>query len=195
MHPNPSSATDFIDLTAWGFIVLGVVAVVVCAGQLLYLAALIPIGQITAATRELAQSLAWPPWAKAIVRYLPQWLAMIAVLSLATAWAAHALLQRREWARKAFVILLWAGAAANLAGVPLPFFVDLSPAPLLSVLSPEWQRILGPMVSATSSAYAWTAAATALVFAALFAWSARILQSDAARREFAPLDLRRAAAT
>jgi type IV secretory pathway VirB2 component (pilin) len=183
-HAKPASRSEFIDLTAWGFLGLGVFAALLGAGQLIYLVALIPIGQITQVTHEMAQTLAWPGWARTLVKYLPQWLVALTVLSLFTVWASLGLLKRREWARMTFVVMMWAGVAANLVGAVLPFYVDLSPAPMIATLPPEWRDLFGAMLTSSAGAFAWTAALSALVFAGLFAWTAIILQSKKVRQEF-----------
>lgn len=181
---NAAPRSEFVDMTAWGFIGLGVFGALLGAGQLVYLAVLIPIGQITQVMHDMAHTLPWPEWARILVRHLPQWLLSMTAISLLTIWTAVGLMRRREWARKAFVIMMWAGVVANLAGAVLPFRADFSPASLVTILPPEWRSFFGSMLASSQASFAWTAALSAVLFAGLFAWTGVVLQSENVRREF-----------
>lgn len=60
-----------------------------------------------------------PPLLDWLVRHMVSLSVLSGVLSLGVAWISWALLQRREWARQAFIVVLALVALANFAGIPL----------------------------------------------------------------------------
>lgn len=184
VQTSHSSRSAFVDLTAWSFMAIGTLGALFGIGQLIFLLVVIPVGQLTAATRELAMSLPWPTWARMMVQYLPHLLLGTVALCALTVWAARALLRRREWARKIFVVMMWLGVVANLFGAVSPFFFEFSIDSILAIAPPEWRGWVGSMLSSSAAAFAWTTASSAIVFAVLFAWTAVVLQRGNVRREF-----------
>jgi hypothetical protein len=167
----------FVTLVAWMFLLIGVLGIV--------------SGVVEQATQGawalgLAQRdpALLPPLTRALLRFLPAVIASGVVLSGAMAVCALGLLQRLEWARRAFIALLAVTIAMNLAGLWLQqeflqLLVDTTrrQAPLPASAS----EVLDGVVSAAR----WMAAGATLAATVALASIIRRLLSPAVRQEFA----------
>ncbi|MBL8520545.1 MAG: hypothetical protein JNK75_07710 [Betaproteobacteria bacterium] len=181
---GPAARSDFVTLTAWAFIGLGLLMGLLHVAQLAYLLAVVPLEHLDAVLADMAASRPWPEWMRLVVRRLPAWLATVTLLSLLCVAAGVALLQRRPWARVLFIVLMVLGVVAHVAGAVLPFVLDLSPAPLFELVPPEWRGLVTHSGESSGAQFKWTLSTTSLAFAALFGWTAWVLHSPRVRAEF-----------
>lgn len=175
---NVGARSRFVTITAWVFIVLGLMASV---SALLQNAAASSLpGQIAVAGASLPQ-----PWLTAwLLGYLPWVLGAGLLVSVSTLAAAVGLLLRLEWARRAFICLLLMAIAINLGGLWLQQEVMLSlvHATLQQApMSPGVANVFGGFVVAARS----MAVLVTLGGCALMAWIAWRLTQPTIRQEFA----------
>lgn len=174
---NVGSRSLFITVTAWAFILLGLMATVSAVVQQATLAGMTP-------GWALQLSAPLPAWVQLLAGYLPWFVGAGMLLSIALLAAAIGLLYRLEWARRVFIGLLLLAIAANLAGLWLQqeVMVSLVDATLgRSALPPQVAGVFGGFVTAART----MAAVVTLVGCALMAWIVRRLMSTSARQEFA----------
>jgi hypothetical protein len=176
--------SDVVDSLAWSFLIFGVACALLNLVQWIWIQLTISSADMAMVVREMRSARTLPSWLLWMLEHVHVWLAALFAASTLTALAAWALLKRYEWARLTWVVMLWLGAAANLAGAVLPFLPSTEPGLIESLkplLQPEWAAWL----SASSTGSAWTIAGCAVAFAVLFGWSAWCLGSPAIRAEFA----------
>ncbi|WP_254459590.1 hypothetical protein [Xanthomonas sacchari] len=178
--PMPAARNQTIDAMAKLSLLLGVLSLLYALGQALLLMAL-PDGAVEDVLREAGLPL--PPllqWCVVHAQALSWLSALLAAGLCAASWA---LLQRRDWARRAFIVFLVVTAAANFAVLPLLWqLIDLLQAwaPLHAFDPQQLQHdlALGRITLMISGAL------TALVFAGLHGWLVYQLCRPAIRAEF-----------
>ncbi len=175
---NVGSRSRFVTVTAWVFIVLGLLT---SASALVQNAAVTSLpGQIALAGTPLPQPLV-TGW---LLGYLPWVVGAGLVLSVATLAAAVGLLLRLEWARRTFIALLLVAIVVNLGGLWLQQEVMLS---LVSVtlhqapMPPLVADVFGGFVVAARS----MAVLVTLAGCAMLGWIAWRLTLPTIRQEFA----------
>ncbi|KHL59017.1 hypothetical protein [Xanthomonas cannabis] len=178
----PQPHGGFVSPLAWVSLLLGVVSALANLLQIV-LIALTP----DAASLGLPKGITLPhSWQWLIDHALSLSVAGV-VLSAAFAWLSWALLQRREWARVGFVVVLVVTGLLNFGGLALigPLFdgvQTLLPAEVLQ--SPEWPQMQARLQATRQMAFILTGlgvVAIGCVHAAL-AWR---LCTPAVRAEFA----------
>ncbi|WP_371180647.1 hypothetical protein [Xanthomonas sacchari] len=178
--PLPAVRNQTIDAMAKLTLLLGGLSLLYGIGQALLLLAL-PDGAIEGALREAGLPL--PPLLQWCVTHALALSWLTALLSAALCAAAWALLQRRDWARRAFIVFLVVTAAANFAALPLlwQLFDLLHAWTLQQGVDPQQLQhdlALGRITLMVSGAL------TALVFAGLHGWLVYQLCRPAIRAEF-----------
>lgn len=114
---------------------------------------------------------------------------LLATGALATLCVAVALLRRRSWARRAFVILMGLGVIGVLGGAALtPLTFGLLPDAASGAAAPDASPDASPMAELVVVLGLTIVIATLLLV--LFAWSGWRLTTPAARAEFASDDAR-----
>lgn len=177
----PRSA--FVSALGWSFLLLGILFAMINLVQWSWVTLLQSPQDMQAAVRDMRAARMFPEPILFLFEHIRLWLAAMSALSIVTAIAAWGLLCRREWARLAFIIMLWLGVAANLAGVALPFMAS-EPS--------EWRASMSALLPAEARAeaeamftmFTYAASVIALLFAAGFAWTAWRLMAPAIRDEF-----------
>ena len=175
---NVGARSRFVTVTAWVFIVLGLMASVSAVVQNAAASSL--PGQIAVAGTALPH----PGLTAWLLGYLPWVLGTGLLVSVSTLGAAVGLLLRLEWARRAFIGLLGLAIAINLGGLWLQQEVMLSlvQATLLQApLPPAVADVFGGFVVAARS----MAVLVTLGGCALMAWIAWRLTLPTIRQEFA----------
>lgn len=175
---NVGSRSLFVSVTAWVFIVLGIVAAALAVIQGAATASLLPGFGLGLDVKPL-QGLT-----KVLAAHLP-WVAGAALaLSIGTLAASVGLLVRLEWARRAFIVMVVLAIVANLAGVwlqqeLLQGLIDhtLSRAPLPR----EAAGVFGGFATAARAAAVTLSIGTCL----LLAWIIQRLNTQDVRQEFA----------
>lgn len=175
---NVGSRSLFVSVTAWVFILFGVVASALSVIQGASIASLLPAFNLSL---DVA-----PPQGlmKVLTGHLP-WVAAVGLtLSIGTLVAAVGLLLRLEWARRAFIAVVLLAIVANLAGLwlqqeLLQALIDhtLSRTPLPR----EAAGVFGGFATAARAAAVTLSLATCL----LLAWIIARLSTQAVRQEFA----------
>jgi hypothetical protein len=175
---NVGSRSLFVTVTAWVFIVLGLLA---SASALVQNATALSLpGQIALAGTPVPQPLL-TGW---LLAYLPWVVGAGLVVSVATLVAAVGLLLRHEWARCTFIGLLGVAIVVNLAGLWLQQEVMLSLVDATlqrATLAPQVAGVFGGFVVAARS----MAVLVTLAACALMAWIAWRLTQPMVRQEFA----------
>lgn len=175
---NVGSRSLLVSITAWVFIVLGVVATALAVIQGAATASLLP-GFGLALDGQPLHGLA-----KILLAHWP-WVAGAAVaLSIGTLAAAIGLLLRLEWARRAFIVVAVLAIVANLAGLwlqqeLLQGLIDQTLA--RTPLPRETAGVFGGFITAARAA----AVALSLATCVLLAWVIQHLNTQAVRQEFA----------
>ena len=168
----------FVTVTAWVFIVVGVVASATALVQNAAVAALVPGLHVAGDTHPL------PLLTGLLTGYLPWVVGAGLVISLATLASAIGLLVRLNWARRVFIGMLAVAIVANLAGLWLQQEVmqsvvssTLSGAPI----PPQALGVFGGFVTAARV----MATLVTLGACTMLAWIIRSLMSPRVRQEFA----------
>lgn len=178
--PLPAARNQTIDAMAKLSLLLGVLSLLYSLGQALLLMTL-PDGAIEGVLREAGLSL--PPLLQWCVTHALALSWLSALLSAGLCAASWALLQRRDWARRAFIVFLVVTAAANFAVLPLLWqLLDLlqawAPQHAFDPQQLQHDLALGRITLMVSGAL------TALVFAGLHGWLVYQLCRPALRAEF-----------
>lgn len=167
----------FVTLTAWAAIVLAAIACAFGVIQQAALASWVP-GLDAAVQAEPV-----PAASGLMLSYLPWVVGAGMLVSVALLVAAAGLLMRLEWARRAFIGLVIAAIAANLAGLWLQheFVQSLVDATLRDTALPR--AAVGVFGGFVTAAQVLSGVVT-LVACALLAWVIRRLMSPKVRQEF-----------
>jgi hypothetical protein len=175
---NVGSRSVFVSVTAWVFILLGVVASALSVIQGASIASLLPAFNFGLNVAPLQGLM------KVLTSHLP-WVAAIGLtLSIGTLAAAIGLLLRLEWARRAFIALVLLAIVANLAGLWLQ--QELLQALIDHTLSRAPLPLEAVGVFGGFAAVARAAAVTlSLVTCGVLAWIVARLNTQAVRQEFA----------
>ncbi len=175
---NVGSRSLFVSVTAWVFILFGVVAIALSVIQGASTASLLPAFNLGLDVAPLQG------WVQVLASHLPSVAAIALTLSIGTLVAAIGLLLRLEWARRAFIALVLLAIVANLAGLwlqqeLLQALIDhtLSRAPLPL----EAVGVFGGFAAVARVAAVMLSLATCL----LLAWIVARLSTQAVRQEFA----------
>jgi hypothetical protein len=175
---NVGARSLFVTVTAWVFIVLGLMASISAVVQNATASSL--PGQIAVAGSALPQ-----PWLTAwLLAYLPWVVGAGLVVSVATLAAAVGLLLRLEWARRTFIGMLGLAIVINLAGLWLQQELMLSvvQATLMQATLPaQVAGVFGGFVVAARS----MAMVVTLAGCGMLAWIAWRLTLPTVRQEFA----------
>jgi hypothetical protein len=176
---NVGARSLFVTLTAWVFILLGVLASASALIQNAQVASLMVGGFYHPVD---VKSL--PPVSGLLMTYLPGVLAAGLALSLATLASAVGLLMRLDWARRVFIGVLATAIVVNLAGLWLQHEV------VQSVVSTTLTRATLPAQVLDVFGGFVTAARVMAVLVTLgacmvLAWIIRSLMSPVIRQEFA----------
>ena len=164
---GPTQST-FVTALAWILIAFGCLGVVIAIMQNVMVNFVFP--QMSAPSGEAN---AFPLTAFRIMAAT-----MLAVTAL-VAYAAYALLRRRNWARRTYVVLFAVGAAWNVIWV-LIFIVAI----FFGMSLPLGAFPMPTGADAAFKVFIITYAVFALAMAALFAWLAKRLHSPAVKAEF-----------
>jgi hypothetical protein len=175
---NVGSRSLFVSITAWVFIVLGVMVSALALVQGASIASLLPGLALSFGSKPLQGFVgllaAKMPWVTGVT----------VALSAATLAAAIGLLLRLEWARRAFIVLVVLAIVANLVGVwlqqeLLQGLIDqtLSRTPLPR----EAAGLFGGFATAARIAALTLSVATCL----LLGWVIQRLNTPSVRQEFA----------
>ncbi len=172
---NVGSQSRLVTLTAWFFIFLAAFAVV---------AAVVQNAATGSQLAGHAPASALPTLTRFLMAYLPWVVGSGLALSLATLVAAVGLLMRYEWARRAFIGLLFVAIVANLAGLWLQSEVLQSVVTSTLGRTPLPQQALDLVGGFVTASRAMGAVLT-LGACALLGWLVRLLMSPQVRQEFA----------
>lgn len=167
-----------VTLTAWVFIVLGVLASASALVQNAVVASLVPGMHVSGDTQPLPLLTGW------LIGYLPWVVGAGLAMSLATLASAIGLLVRLDWARRVFIGVLTLAIVANLAGLWLQQEV------VQSVVSATLTRApIPPQALGVFGGFVTAARVMAIVFTlgacTMLAWIIRSLMSPRVRQEFA----------
>ncbi|RYE98780.1 MAG: hypothetical protein EOO78_15780 [Oxalobacteraceae bacterium] len=172
----------FVTPLAWVSLLLGVVS---ATSNLLQIAmiALMP----DAATLGLPEGITLPASLQWLIDHAVSLSVIGVVLSVAFAWLSWALLQRREWARVGFVVVLLVTGLLNVGGLALigPVFEGVQamlPADVLH--SPEWPQLQARLQATRQAALLLTGLGVVAI-GCLHAGLAWRLCTPAVRAEFA----------
>ncbi|MEA9589376.1 MULTISPECIES: hypothetical protein [Xanthomonas] len=179
---SPQSNGGFVSPLAWVSLLLGAVSALANLFQIVVLLA-VP----DATTLALPLGMTLPPSWQWVIDHGMALSVIGVVLSVAFAWLSWALLQRREWARIGFVVVLIVTGLLNFAGLALigPLFDGVQamlPADVLH--SPEWPQMQARLQATQQMALVLTGAG-ALAIGCVHAALAWRLCKPAVRAEFA----------
>ncbi len=168
----------FVTVTAWVFIVVGVVASATALVQNAAVAALVPGLHVAGDTHPL------PLLSGLLMGYLPWVVGAGLVISLATLASAIGLLVRLNWARRVFIGMLAVAIVANLAGLWLQQEVMQSVVSSTLGGAPIPPQVLGVFGGFVTAARVMATLVT-LGACTMLAWIIRSLMSPRVRQEFA----------
>jgi hypothetical protein len=175
---NVGARSLFVTVTAWVFIVLGLLASVSALVQNATASSL--PGQVALTSTPLPQPLL-TGW---LLAYLPWVVGAGLLVSVATLAAAAGLLLRLEWARRTFIVLMGVAIGINLGGLWLQqeLMLSLVDATLQqAAMPPGLAGVFGGFVAATRS----MAVLVTLGGCAMLGWIAWRLTLPPIRQEFA----------
>ncbi|WP_372524820.1 hypothetical protein [Piscinibacter sp.] len=168
----------FVTVTAWVFIVVGVVASATALVQNAAVVALVPGLHVAGDTHPL------PLLSGLLMGYLPWVVGAGLVISLATLASAIGLLVRLNWARRVFIGMLAVAIVANLAGLWLQQEVMQSVVSSTLGGAPIPPQVLGVFGGFVTAARVMATLVT-LGACTMLAWIIRSLMSPRVRQEFA----------
>jgi hypothetical protein len=178
--PVPRSA--FVTNIAWSFIVLAGLAIVWALLQNVVFNVLVGARDIEAVISDARSAGVMPDMLALVFRHMRSLLLLTLALSVLTFVASIALLKRRNWARLVFIVMMWLGVAGNLGGLWLGHEV-LAGAPMQEMLKTLTAAAGIPMEGLVQDMQ-MASVLIAIVFAALFAWTAVRLSSQEIKNEF-----------
>ncbi|MCC5092371.1 MULTISPECIES: hypothetical protein [Xanthomonas] len=180
--PAPATRGGFVTPMAWVSLLLGVASALTNLLQIL-LIVLVPGSTALPLPPGMRMPASWQ-W---LIDHGVSLSALGVVLSVAFAWMSWALLQRREWARIGFVLVLVITGLLNFGGLALigPLFDGLQsmlPADILH--SPEWPQMQARLQTTRLMALLLTGIGALVIalFQCALAWR---LCAPAVRAEFA----------
>ena len=180
--PASAPRSAFVTSLAWSFIVLGALGVLMALFQMLMYAMTMAVVDMETVISEAKSAGVMPDAVAVVFRYMLWILVSTLGLSILTLAGSVALLQRKEWARLLFIVLLWLGAALNLAGLWLEY-VLLNGAPMQEMMKSMTAEAGVPAEGMMQSVMIFSSL-VAIVFALLFAWAAIRLNAKEIRNEF-----------
>ncbi len=175
---NVGARSRFVTVTAWIFIVLAALSSASALVQNASVASLMPGWQAAQAHQPL------PLLSGLLLAYLPWVVGAGLVLSMATLASAIGLLLRLDWARRAFIGLLWVAIVANLLGLWLQQEVVQAVVDRTLVGTPMPADALGVFGGFVAAARLMALVVT-LGACSLLGWIVRRLMSPSVRQEFA----------
>ena len=178
MQPAPSARSTFVSVLAWAFIGLSAVATCMSLLQNVMVNLLFPAFEMDLARVTASGRL--PSIARVVIEHVRLFLAVYLLLSAATLVSSIGLLQRKEWARVAFIALMGIGIATNVGGVALSF-AFFSAVPDVTPMAPppfgDQARVMVGMIMGINLLFT-----AALIL--LFGWIIKRLRSAEVRTEF-----------
>lgn len=176
--PSPAAPrSTFVTMLAWTFIVLAGFAVVTSTFQVLLVVVMFT-------DAEIAASVASEPDMPEIARTLSTHIRMITlaffILNTGTLVSAIGLLKRREWARKAFILVLVIGIVVLLGGMLLQYQLFSAVSALPAPGGPPVDAMFDVMMKILRIVYTLVG----IVFSAIFGLIIAKLCSAGTRREF-----------
>lgn len=175
---SPAHST-FVTATAWCFLLVAGFGALMNALQLLLMFTVLPPADYVAIAADMQATQSLPSFLVFVVEHMVAWTFLGLCLSLLTVVASVGLLRRHNWARVTFVIIMWLGVASNLAGAAAPLVFGPMAQSLLQSFPAEMRGDLQSMMTWMT----WLSVGLALLFAALFGWTAVKLMSAGVRRE------------
>jgi hypothetical protein len=163
----------FVSITAWVFILLGLLAAVLALVQTAVVSAL-PFG--------LSAALLPHHWLTSDL--LASLMGVGLLASLVTLAAGIGLLLRQEWARRSFIALLWLAIAVNLGGLWLQQLLMLSLVDV-TLLQAPMPPLVAQVFSGFVAAARLMAVLVTLAGCAMLGWIAWRLTLQPIRQEFA----------
>ena len=182
-NPGLAPRSAFVTSLAWSFIILAAFGVLIGLLQNIMFNVMLGTRDIEEVIKDAAAAGVMPELMAVIFRHMRALLAMTLALSLLTFFAAIALLKRRNWARIVFIVMMWLGVAGNLGGLWLQYLM-LNSAPMREVMKSMAAGGLAMPMDGFIQGAMWVSALIAVVFAALFAWTAIRLSSREIKKEF-----------
>ncbi|KRG71941.1 hypothetical protein [Pseudoxanthomonas dokdonensis] len=179
--PLPAAPrSQFVTVLAWLSLAMAVLGI--ASGLLQALAWLVtPSGPTPMALLQgMAPQIQLPPLLEWSLRHSQALLLASLLSSVITAWVSWRLLQRRDWARRAFIALLLAGAAMAVAGA-VAFAGMMAWARQLSGLDPA---SIDPAIATLQSALSITLYAGVAMICVLHLYLCWKLCTPAIRAEF-----------
>lgn len=173
--------STFITGLAWSFIGLGVLGAIIYLLQLMIMLLMYSNADYQLVARELENLQAVPAFLTWITRHMYLWIFMMLAMCCFTVYVSWALLQRKNWARVLFAVMMWLGTLAHIAAALAPFFMRGTLDAYLQSFPAEIRGDLQAMATMMT----WVSVILAVVFGALFAWCAVRLSSPAVKTEFA----------
>ena len=171
--------STFVTVVAWIFIVLSGFATLVAVLQNLMIWFLFQAPAFGAAMQKAGNEPGVPAFVGWISRFFYVIFLVFLAVSASMLASSIGLLQRRNWARIAFILLMALGIAWNLAGVAFgALMLWLFPAmpPMHGGAAPPFAWMMGIVMAFN--------VVIAIGFSALFYWIIHRLRSPAIRQEF-----------
>jgi len=180
--PGPVPRSAFVTSIAWSFIVLAGLGIVWALLQNIVFSVMVGTVDIETVINDARSAGVMPDALAVVFRHMGALLLLTLLLSVLTLVASIALLKRRNWARLAFIVMMWLGVAGNLGGLWLQYQM-LEGAPMQAMLKTITADAGVPMDGLVQSVEI-VSALVAIVFAVLFAWTAIRLNAQEIKNEF-----------
>jgi hypothetical protein len=175
---NVGARSMFVTVTAWLFIVLGLLASALALIQNAHVASLMP------GLHGVQESQPLPFMSGLLMAYLPGVLVAGLAMSLLTFVSAIGLLLRLDWARRAFIGVLVVAIMVNIAGLWLQHEVVQSVVTSTLTRTTLPAQVLDVFGSFVTAARVMAVMVT-LGACMVLAWIIRLLMSPVVRQEFA----------
>lgn len=177
-EPTPPQRSNFINVLAWIFIVLGGFATFMSILQNIMIRTMFPKEQMAQAMQQAEKTEQMPAFANFMFSHFDLFLLFFLVVSATSLIAAIALLKRKNWARIIFIVLMILGILWNVGGLVLQFTMFSSMPEMASKgAPPEFEKMM--LIMKIASVVMVIAVST------LFAWIIKKLTSAPIRDEFA----------
>ncbi len=160
---TPPQHSNFVNVLAWIFIILGGFATFMSILQNIMIQTMFPKEQMDQAIQQAEKTDQIPAFANYMFNHFDLFFLFFLVVSATSLIAAIALLKRKNWARITFIVLMALGICWNVGGLVLQFTMFGSMPEMASKgAPPEFERMMlimkiasVIMVVAISSLFGW----------------------------------------
>ncbi len=175
---TPPQRSNFVNVLAWIFIILGGFATFMSILQNIMIQTMFPKEQMAQAMQQAEKTDQMPAFANFIFGHFDLFFLFFLLVSATSLVSAIALLKRKNWSRIVFIVLMSLGIVWNVGGLVLQFTMFSSMPEMASKgAPPEFENMMLIMKIAS--------VIMVVVISTLFGWVIKKLISAPIKAEFA----------